>query len=315
MKKFKKAMLPLALSVSVVGLVGCSTSGGNTYISSKVGNVTEKEVLENIGSQNVAKSATDVAVRKILLEKYKDKIDTKYIDSQYEELVNQSGGKEAFEAILKQQGYTTEKIKEQLKVRTAQAYMLIEFSNISEDKIKEDYEKEKVQYHLAHILISVKSDTAPNGLSDEEAKAKAEDILKKLNEGGDFSTLAKENSTDTSNASNGGDLGWSSKESGSFVKEFSDAAYSLEKGKISGVVKTSFGYHIIKLLDTKELSYEEMKPQLVEKLAQNAVSADTTLYSKALKSLFEEYDVKGNTDDVKNYITDMISGSTTTGQK
>ncbi len=314
MKKFKKVVLPIALSASVIGLAGCSTSGGDTYISSKVGNVTEKEVLENIGSQNVAKSATDVAVRKILLEKYKDKIDSKYIESQYEELVNQSGGKDAFEAILKQQGYTAEKIKEQLKVRTAQAYMLTEFSNITEDKIKEAYEKEKVQYHLAHILISVKSDTAPNGLSDEEAKSKAEDILKKLNEGGDFSTLAKENSTDTSNASNGGDLGWSSKESSSFVKEFSDAAYSLEKGKISGVVKTSFGYHIIKLLDTKELSYEEMKPQLVEKLAQNAVSADTTLYSKALKALFEEYDVKGNTDDVKNYITDMISGSTTTNQ-
>lgn len=314
MKKFKKVVLPIVLSASVIGLAGCSISGGDTYISSKVGNVTEKEVLENIGSQNVAKSATDVAVRKILLEKYKDKIDNKYIESQYEELVNQSGGKDAFEAILKQQGYTAEKIKEQLKVRTAQAYMLTEFSNITEDKIKEAYEKEKVQYHLAHILISVKSDTAPNGLSDEEAKSKAEDILKKLNEGGDFSTLAKENSTDTSNASNGGDLGWSSKESSSFVKEFSDAAYSLEKGKISGVVKTSFGYHIIKLLDTKELSYEEMKPQLVEKLAQNAVSADTTLYSKALKALFEEYDVKGNTDDVKNYITDMISGSTTTNQ-
>ena len=61
--------------------------------------------------------------------------------------------------------------------------------------LKESYEKNKHQYHLAHILISVKSESNPNGLSDEEAKEKKQKtFLKKLKDGGDFATLAKENS-------------------------------------------------------------------------------------------------------------------------
>lgn len=177
-------------------------------------------------------------------------------------------------------------------------------------KIKEKYEKEKTQYNLAHILISVKGDTAPNGLSDEDAKAKAEEILEKVKKGDDFATLAKENSTDTSNAANGGELGWSSKESTSFVKEFADVAYSLKKGEVSTeVVKTPFGYHIIKVLDTKELTFEEAKQSIVEKIAQEEITKDSSLYNKALEELFKEYDVKGNTEDVKTYLKDMLSHS------
>lgn len=309
MMKFKKLILPVALSASMIGLVGCSTGGGEKYITSKAGDVTEKEVLEYIGSQQIAKSATDVAIRKVLLQKYKDKIDKKYIEKQIDETQQQYGGKEQFEAALKQQGFTIDKYKEALEVRTAQAFMINDFNGVNEDKVKEEYEKEKQQYHLAHILISVKSDSAPNGLSDEEAKSKAEDILKKLKDGEDFSKLAKENSTDTANASNGGDLGWSAKGSTSFVKEFSEKAYALNKGELSDVVKTSFGYHIIKVLDTKEVSYDEMKVQVAEQIAQTAVSKDPAIYNNAMKKLFEEFDVKGNTNDVTNYINQMLNGT------
>ena len=142
-----------------------------------------------------------------------------------------------------------------------------------------------------------------------EAKKKAEDVLKKLKDGGDFATLAKENSNDTANASNGGDLGWSSKEDNSFVKEFKDAAYALSKDKTSDVVKTSFGYHIIKVLDEKDSSFDELKPALAEKAAEEAVKKDTTIVSKALKKLFEEYNVKSSNSDVEAYIKSMLEGT------
>ena len=57
MKKFKKAILPVALSISVIGLAGCS-SGGTKYISSKAGDVTEKDIVESIGSSQLSKTAT-----------------------------------------------------------------------------------------------------------------------------------------------------------------------------------------------------------------------------------------------------------------
>ena len=76
MKKFKKAILPVALSISVIGLAGCS-SGGTKYISSKAGDVTEKDIVESIGANQLSKAATSMMIQKVLLDKYKNKIDEK----------------------------------------------------------------------------------------------------------------------------------------------------------------------------------------------------------------------------------------------
>ena len=308
MKKFKKAILPVALSISVIGLAGCS-SGGTKYISSKAGDVTEKDIVESIGANQLSKAATSMMIQKVLLDKYKNKIDEKVIDEQLKKAQEQYGGKDKFEQILKQQGFTLDKYKDGLKVKAAQTLMINEYAGITEDKIKESYEKNKHQYHLAHILISVKSNSNPNGLSDEEAKKKAEEVLKKVKDGGDFASLAKEYSNDTENASSGGDLGWSSKENTKFVSEFSNAAYSLNKDQVSDVVKTPFGYHIIKVLDTKDSSYDELKTSLEERAAEQAVKSDNTIVSKSLKKLFEEYNVKSDNSDVEAYIKSMLEGS------
>ena len=248
-------------------------------------------------------------IQKVLLDKYKNKINEKVIDEQLNKAQEQYGGKDKFEQILKQQGFTLDKYKDGLKVKAAQTLMINEYAGITEDKIKESYEKNKHQYHLAHILISVKSNSNPNGLSDEEAKKKAEEVLKKVKDGGDFASLAKEYSNDTENASSGGDLGWSSKENTKFVSEFSNAAYSLNKDQVSDVVKTPFGYHIIKVLDTKDSSYDELKTSLEERAAEQAVKSDNTIVSKALKKLFEEYNVKSDNSDVEAYIKSMLEGT------
>ena len=308
MKKFKKAILPVALSISVIGLAGCS-SGGTKYISSKAGDVTEKDIVESIGANQLSKAATSMMIQKVLLDKYKNKIDEKVIDEQLKKAQEQYGGKDKFEQILKQKGFTLDQYKDGLKVKAAQTIMINEYAGITEDKLKESYEKNKHQYHLAHILISVKSSSNPNGLSNEEAKKKAEEVLKKIKDGGDFATLAKEYSNDTGNASNGGDLGWSSKEDNSYVSEFNNAAYALNKDQVSDVVKTPFGYHIIKVLDTKDSSYDELKTSLEEKAAEQAVKNDSTIVSKALKKLFEEYNVKSDNSDVEAYIKSMLEGS------
>lgn len=96
-----------------------------------------------------------------------------------------------------------------------------------------------------------------------EDEPKAQEILNQLGAGADFATLAKENSTDTPSAEKGGDLDWFTR--GTMVKEFEDAAFALEIGEVSEIVKSEFGYHIIKLTDRKTAhtpSLEEVKDQV-----------------------------------------------------
>ncbi len=104
--------------------------------------------------------------------------------------------------------------------------------------------REDAQRRVAHILVEFGDDEA-------SAKASAEALLAKVNAGEDFATLAKENSADTFSGENGGDLEWI--EVGVMDEAFDNAAFALtDIGSVSEVVKTEFGFHIIKLTDYKE---------------------------------------------------------------
>ncbi len=109
------------------------------------------------------------------------------------------------------------------------------------------------QVKASHILVRVDA-----GSGDEikaAARKKAETILAELKGGADFAELAKEKSDDTSSGARGGDLGYFGK--GRMVKEFETAAFALKPGELSGIVETTFGYHIIKVTDRKP---ERTKP-------------------------------------------------------
>ena len=97
----------------------------------------------------------------------------------------------------------------------------------------------------SHILIMhIDSDSSRSKLTKVEAKKKIEDIKKKLAEDlNNFRDFAQQNS-DCASAQSGGDLGEFGK--GMMVKEFEDAAFSLDVGQMSGVVETQFGFHLIK---------------------------------------------------------------------
>ena len=119
----------------------------------------------------------------------------------------------------------------------------------------------------AHIFIQVPQNAAPEEV--ERKKALADEIYKELQEGADFATLAKEKSNDKSNSGRGGELPWCGV--GDFVKEFENAAFALkEKGDIAAPVRSMYGFHIIKLLDTRSLQpFEEMRSALEQRIARD----------------------------------------------
>ena len=119
----------------------------------------------------------------------------------------------------------------------------------------------------AHIFIQVPQNATPEEV--ERKKALADEIYKELQEGADFATLAREKSDDKSNASRGGELPWCGV--GDFVKEFENAAFALkEKGDIAAPVRSMYGFHIIKLLDSRSLlPFNEMRSQLEQRIARD----------------------------------------------
>src|SRR5262249_55186491 len=118
------------------------------------------------------------------------------------------------------------------------------------------------QVRASHILLKTE------GKDDAAVKAKAEELLKQARAGADFAELARKNSEDEGSAKNGGDLDYFGK--GRMVPEFDAAVFAMQPGQISDLVKTQYGYHIIKLVDKKPAttrSLAEVRQQLNDQLA------------------------------------------------
>ncbi|PIE34816.1 hypothetical protein CSA56_06680 [candidate division KSB3 bacterium] len=140
----------------------------------------------------------------------------------------------------------------------------------TDDDILAYYEAHEAEFnkgkevHARHILFRVPQDAEEDTVN--EIQTKAEGILQQLRDGANFMELAQEHSEDPGSAQNGGDLGFFTK--GSMVPEFEEAAFALAAGDISELVKTQFGFHIIKVEETREDDdpYGTAKPTIVDRL-------------------------------------------------
>jgi foldase protein PrsA len=182
------------------------------------------------------------------------------------DLVTQYGGEEQFGSWLKSVNLTRDQFVELNRPYVYENLLYKRESakyeaTLTDEMMKAYYDSNKEsfkvgeQVHARHILVA----------TEQEAK----DVIARIKGGEKFEDVAKAVSTDTSNKDQGGDLNWFGK--GAMVKEFEDAAFSLPIGQLSDPVKTTYGYHIIQVLE-KDPNRQLEEPALTDR--KNAAISD-----------------------------------------
>ena len=158
--------------------------------------------------------------------------------------------------------------------------------------------------HVRHILVSTQ------GKSDAEKKTlrtKADDLEKQLKNGADFADLAKKSSDDKASGEKGGDLDWVVK--GQMVPEFDTAAFALKPKEISGVVPSSFGYHIIQVLEKEPAHvkpFDEVKAGLAEDLKKQGLAEKVQSEGEAIRAALQKS--PGSAADIaKQYGAELVT--------
>lgn len=281
----KKTVLAVTMAASVLALAACNdqkAADDEVIATTKAGNITKEDLYEEM------KDAIGIPVVENMLLQQVLETEFKVSDKEWKEEIKAQKDMlgDNFEAYLQQQGVTERFFEKNIKSQMIQKKM-IESLKVSDEDIAKGVERAKTEVHARHIVVK------------DEATAK--EVLAKLKDGGDFAELAKEYSTEPVAEKTGGDLGWFGP--GKMVQEFEDAAYSLKKGEISEPVKTSFGYHIIEVLDTRkaetEKTEEEIKAEIEDGLKR-------VLFEEKLQEMIKAADVDIKVDEFKEALDSYL---------
>jgi peptidyl-prolyl cis-trans isomerase D len=165
-------------------------------------------------------------------------------------------------------------------------YQLAAQTKVSDQELQSYYDAHKAEYSqeeqvkARHILVAVNDQR-----NDAQAQARVAEAKKKIEGGADFAAVAREYSDDAASKANGGDLGWFGRNK--MVKEFEDAAFSAQPGKLVGPVKSSFGYHLIEVTDKRpagQQPFDAVKEQLRARLTGERSAALAESKAKDLAS-------------------------------
>ena len=224
-------------------------------------------------------------------EKQKIVVEEKAVSDRMDELKKNFPSEKVFRDEMGQMNFTEESLKTQIKKELTVQHLvekeILVHVKVSDEDAKAFYDshpdlfKEPERVRASHILIKAEADTDP--VTKEEGRKKLEAVKKRLDQGEDFAALAKEFS-ECPSAEKGGDLGYF--ERGKMVKPFEDAAFSMNPGEVSGIVVTSFGFHLIKVTDKKPertISYDESKERIKQYLRREKFLEEKNSYVAELK--------------------------------
>lgn len=282
-KKFKIVLLALTI-LSMIFAVSCKKADESAVATVNGKAISEKEFTENykvyelmykqqLGEEALKKTDKDgvsfkdklkenILEKLIVDELINQEIDNKKIaitdeelNNLYEQTIKNMGGQEQYEEFLKQQNITDDFIKDSNKKDYKQQKLEEAFykdNKVTEEEIKDFYDANKerlIKYSLSQIMAD----------NEEDAKK----LYDKLEAGEDFAELAKNESSDTYSAANGGDMG--EVQASTMPEEFLNAVSTTEIGSYSKVFKSDMGYHIVKVDDKKD-QLEDLRTEIEQTL-------------------------------------------------
>ena len=312
-------VLAMLLSVSAMACSGLmsqaeDTSGykltGGVAATINGTNLTEDTVTKQIMSmpKKYRKQLIDSYTQQILLQQAQKEngvtVSDEEVEKAWKDACKSAGGAKAFKKTLKTYGYTEDTYKDSLKENLAQQKLKDAVAPTSKPKDSEivDYINENLSNYndarrSSNILIKVDSDA-----SDEDkaaAKAKAQECLDKINSGElSFEDAVKQYSDDTGSKEKKGDVGWDKLTT--FVDSYQAALEGLNKGDVSDVIESTYGYHIIKCTDYFHVDNQvddiKQVPKDIKKYISNVVKtqAASTAYSEWLEQYKKDADITVN---------------------
>lgn len=284
------ALVAMVLILSV--FAGACAKAEDDVVVAEVNDlkITKGEFYDYLVEQNGQEVLEALILEKMLELEIKAnnvEISDEEIDEEYAKMAEAYGGIEGLKSTLEMYGYTEDSIRKNLKLNLSIEKLMEPMITITDEEVAEYFAENKDDFDVSeqvkasHILVATKEE--------------ADEVLGKLNSGESFEDLAKEYSMDTSNASNGGDLGFFGK--GAMVKAFEDVAFRLGENEVSEPVETNFGFHIIKVFEKKaaqEATLEDSKEAITEVLKETKMTA-------AYQTWYTEVQGKYT---VKNYLTE-----------
>lgn len=285
----KKIAIAAITATSILALSACSSGDKEVIAKTDAGDVTKGELYTNMKKTAGASVLTQLVQEKVLDKKYK--VSDKEIDNKLKEYKTQLG--DQYTALEKQ--YGKDYLKEQVKYELLTQKAAKDNIKVTDADIKEYWEGLKGKIRASHILVA--------------DKKTAEEVEKKLKKGEKFEDLAKEYSTDTGSATNGGELGWISKDNEQLDSTFRKAAFKLKTNEVSDPVKTQFGYHIIKKTEERG-KYDDMKKELKSEVLEQKLN-DSNAVQEAVQKVMKKADIEVKDKDLKDtFNTSSTSNST-----
>lgn len=297
--KMKKSILTLSLAASVLALSACGNSMDEKVLTSKVGDITKADLYDEMKASAGDQAIQLMMIEKVLEDKYK--VSDKAVDAKVEDQKKQIEAQGSdFKQYLASQGMDEDTFKRYAKLNLLQEQAQRDGVKVSDTEIKDYYDRLGKEVKASHILVA-----------DEKTAKK---LKKQLDDGADFAKLAKANSTDTSSAEKGGELGWFGPDE--MVGTFTDAAYALKKGEISDPIKSDYGYHIIKLEDTRtkkvDGSLDDQKAEIKETLQLAKAKEEdpnSTKLQEKISKMMKDADVKIEDKDLKDALASFLGTS------